>query len=456
MATTSSFSASPPGTPSHRSKRPALVIVCLLGAFLAPALPMIFTGYVPEGRIAKDHYAYHRQVINQFVDQWPSLDWSDYLSATTPGYHTMLTPLGVWLGPDSVWLQAAAAVFTAALLALWGGWLGRRLAWPYALCASLPLLTSLYFFPSGVWLLPDNAGWLGGLAVLLLCWSAKYRGVGFYASVGALMLYLVWVRQSHIWIAAVVWVAAYVDAASSRSDLIESRSSRSRLVAVSGALMATLPAAALLVYFVSLWGGLTPPSFGRQGEVVVTGPNPATPALFLAVWGFVSFFFAGYWLPSAWRVLRNSAKAKMVLAVIVFVGIVLAVVPPTQACVECGRFGGFWGLSRIISVAGRSPILIVMAIGGAACMGLMLISLPARQAWIGGTAACAFVAAQTANAFAFQRYLEPLVLILVPLIATSVNLQELKLQASGQSRFAWVGPAVLSTTLAAFTIRRLI
>jgi len=60
-----------------------------------------------RGRGAFDQLNYHEQVIRRFVEQWPAPDLSDYLSATTPGYHLALAAFAEYAGESAVALRLA-------------------------------------------------------------------------------------------------------------------------------------------------------------------------------------------------------------------------------------------------------------------------------------------------------------------------------------------------------------
>src|SRR2546421_95887 len=82
------------------------------------------------------------------------------------------------VGPQSGhWLTArviVASVLTAALLVVCARGLGaagrmRGRHWLELGALALPIVVSPYVFTSGVWLLPDNAGWALALIVVLNC-----------------------------------------------------------------------------------------------------------------------------------------------------------------------------------------------------------------------------------------------------------------------------------------------
>src|SRR5215218_6469406 len=188
--------------------RPELTAAALAALFLALAVPLIlrFQGYT---RATWDQDAYHLPTVVKFDREWPRPDFSDYPSATTPGYHLVLAAVRRVSGADHRALRVAAALFTAGLLATFGWSVGRRVGPWTAVAVGLPLACSAYVFSSGVWLLPDNAAWWGVLGMLMVALRprADWRT---YAGGGAILLAVVLVRQLHLWTAAVLVVAAWL------------------------------------------------------------------------------------------------------------------------------------------------------------------------------------------------------------------------------------------------------
>jgi len=135
--------------------------------FVATAWPTIFA-QVQRGRMANDQLAFHEIVVRNFIDQFPILSYADYRSATTPGYHTLIAAMARVVGDARPVLQMLGSVFTVGLLATLGMTLGIRAGPRRATAIALPVVASLYVWPAGVWLLPDNAGWWGVLGVMLI------------------------------------------------------------------------------------------------------------------------------------------------------------------------------------------------------------------------------------------------------------------------------------------------
>lgn len=442
--------------------RPALIAAAVsVAVFLAAALPLILSQNL-MGRAAFDQLHFHEPVVRQFTAQWPRPDLSDYRSATTPGYHLVLAGVARYLSDSGMILQLAAATFTAALLGLLAWACGRiTAAAVWGMLLTLPMAASIYVFFPGVWLLPDNLGWLLVLAMGLWCWRmACGRGAAAvnFAVAAALLIAIVFVRQSHFWTAGLLWLAAWIAAAPIGDGGLMGMLTNlpRRFGGLVFAAVATLPAAAVLVGFARLWEGMTPPLFKGQYPNLV---NPATPAFVLALLAVLSAFFAGFVGPAAWRVLKERPWG---LGLAMLAAAVVAAVPETTYIHE-QRSTGLWNLVKIGPVIGghTSVVLLVLAPAGAWALLAWFCALGPRARWMFLCAFGAFAAAQTATPLCWQRYIEPHLLMLLALSAAAVGpvapagacrgVERVIRAAAPAARVA--GPLVLAALFATLTAR---
>jgi hypothetical protein len=377
-----------------------------------------------KGRGASAQYTWHARTIHVFADQWPNPDLSDYAAAMTPAYHLVLAA-AVSAGLDSdappqIELRLLSSGFTIVLLGVLTCWCARRTDALTAFCMTVPMAVSPYVLYGGAWLLPDNAGWLGVLVVLLIALRNRPSVAGILAGGAALVLVVV-TRQIHIWTAAVLWVSAWVTAAPMARgapgwlppfDEIARRARSTALMFV-----ATLPAFLVLLGFYRHWGGnLTPPTF-----VVLhnSGLNPAAPAFVLAIFAIVSFFYAPILLAPFIDLCR---RAKGLVALVCLIGLVIAFVPPTSFSQEAGRWSGLWNVARVLPAPGGRSILIApLSVAGAFAALAWARALPSDRRWIYLAALVAFMAAMGGNFQVWQRYIEPFVLILTALMAAEIT-----------------------------------
>ncbi len=397
-----------------RVRRGAIAGVGVALAAWAGYALIVLAGW-QSSRAAFDAGAYHLVVIEGFARTWPAADVSDYLSATTPGYHWLLAA-AARAGASTTGLELIGALVAAAMVGVLGWWSVRVSRWGPGWLAALPLAASVYVVHAATSVLPDNAGWLCVLGVLLLCLRPP-RGLGWIV-VGAVLLALVLFRQSHAWAAGVLVAAGWLGVSGAllpRRDRFTADASRKLAGAAAGAL-AALPAVVALAIFVWIWGGLVPPTFagqaGSEHPNVQSQLSLVAPGFILMLVGLYAPFFAGWW----WGGLRASPRRALVFAVVGgAVGLGLALVGPSTFSLEAGREGGFWRIIRAGPVVGgrTSVVLVALSVLGGVMAGACGSALPARQRWLLLIALGGFAAAQVVNANTWQRYYEPFVLMLL-------------------------------------------
>jgi len=432
-----------------------VIPVIVFGLVAVPIIALDYGGPTATGaaktlRAADDQNRYHLVAIDEFATALPHVDVSDYPSATTPGYHLLLAVCKRAFNLDSQGLRAFAAIFTIGLLVALGAALGARVGWVAGALMALPVALSLYVISSGAWLLPDNAAWWAALTIALLALSPK-QNVVRWALAGALLLALVLIRQSHIWAAAVVWTGAWLGPVKHEHTTDESDArlwpcNRADWIAAlrrtALAFACTAPAGLALAWFFYLWGGVTPPMFQTNLERI----NPATPGLALALLGVYTVFY-GWFVVVAVRSGAQSARRRIWFACAIgaFIGLAVGTVPVSTYCVDAGRFSGLWNVVRIAPViAERSLLFIAMTTWGGICAGAWFAVTPWRSRWVLSAAFVAFVIAMSVNAMAWQRYLEPMLLMLVALAAAETCNR--RRADEERSRVFWmlIGPFILT------------
>jgi hypothetical protein len=429
-----------------------LAPLVLVAIFYVATLPLILSGRV-IGRAGDDQINYHEPTIRQFARELPpplpGPDLRNYLSATTPGYHLLLA-MAARLGLDSKWaLQLLASVFTAGLLALLGASCARRVGPGWGLVLCLPALCSMYVFMPGVWLLPDGAGWLGVLALLVLALDGR-PGLRMLVIGGAVLAGLVLMRQVHVWAACLVWSAAWLDARAGRCDRLGAAltPAPARLRALGLAILATLPAFLIVLAFVRLWGGLTPPRFQEQYH----GLNAAAPAFVLALLGGFGPFYLVPLLFRGGTDIAGAVPARQ-LALALVAGLAVAAIPETSTSLAEGRSSGIWNIAaKLPLIAGHcSPLMVVMSGVGAVVLVVWCRLLAPRDRWIVLACLAGFTAAEAASFLLFQRYAEPMVLMLLAVMASRVTAPRAEGAKPPTRRVAAALPVVLAALLASVT-----
>lgn len=432
------------------------VTLGVIAIFWVAAIPLIlWSGSI--GRAAFDQLNFHEPAVRIFAHDWPALDLKNYLSATTPGYHVLLALVARYVSGATIALQLAGSIFTAALLVVLA-WIGsERASWRIALATTLAVGASSYVFFPGVWMLPDNAGWLGVVGVFALALRRRVDAITFVGA-AVLLVAVVLMRQIHIWTAGLIVVAAVLkpsagDEAGSRGSSFDTPGRTAGRVAL--AIVAAVPAVLVLAYFRGLWQGLTPPLFQYQYLNAGTGLgklNLAAPALMLAMIGLYGPFFVAWWgqgLVEAWR-----KRWGVVLAVLVG-AMILLVVPPTTYSDDqsLGRWDGLWALSRHLPNIARHTSSLILALGlvGTAALIGFGVRLPGRDAAIFLAGLAGYSATQAVAFQLWQRYHEPIVLIVLAWMAWRARVGERRWR-----KMEGLGPALLVVALAGVTTATLL
>ncbi len=450
-----------------------MTVALVVGLFALPAWVVILAGILP-GRMASDQLLFHEVAVRVFAEQLPSPNLADYRSATTPGYHLVLAGLDASVGLNRAALQLAGSLFTVGLLGLaaWLAYRGGARGAAAALCA--PLVASLYIWPAGVWLLPDNAGWLGVVGVLAI--ALHGRTTAHFVLGGVVLAALVWMRQIHLWAAAPLWLSAWLGyklveqqaeetpgassgwIASLRAEfawMLSRPGPRVKRTAI--AVACTIPAFGFVAWFAWMWGGLTPPLFQEGGDLAGghQGVNLAAPAFVLALFGLFTPFFAGILHVPGQRLVRE-CKAGLLVAALA--GVLIAAVVPTSYDKAAGRWTGLWNIvQKVPAPMDRSPVIIALAAAGAVALVFWCAALSRRDRWIFLSAIAGFAAALTATHELWQRYVEPFVLILLVLMASRAMARPINriggMSLRDRAARAWLllGPVVLAAGFAALT-----
>lgn len=413
--------------------------VALIVAFWALTLPgILLTGDLrregdtgPKYLVneAGDQEKFHLPVIRDFAAQdWAELDLVNYKSATAPGYHLFMAAIVKVFGDRVTLLQIVNAGISLLLLLNVARGAARLISPTFAAFAAAPLLCSSYFLGSSIWLTTDNAALL---FVSLVLGSAALAPANPVRSLrqGVFAALAVGTRQLHVWLAAPILISA-----AHRSGLFERWTPKVPVAEhpprpggmpalVAGAIGAAMPFA-VLGYFVWLWGGLIPPMYrdlhgGGDVESVAGSANFALPALAMSLLGGLGVFY----LPVARKQLRALRPTDPLVIGCVLIGLIAALAPETSFNPQAGRrYGWMWEIiRRVPAPMERSVAPIVLAPLGALVTLLLWRTAKAagraRQASILVFGMVCWMTAQTANAQAWQRYCEPLILIFLAWMA---------------------------------------
>jgi hypothetical protein len=466
-------SSSPPQPDHPRNRRfPALVALALMLAYLIPATGLILSRFDERGVSIRgyDERRHHHPTIERFSEGLPTPDLSNYPAAMTPGYHLSIAVVHRLISKDLMVLRLAGSAYTAALIGLFG-WLlcrsglrtGLR-AWEAGVLA-LPVITSVYVFPGGVWLVPDNAGWLFVLLVLALALtrppSLKYQLIG-----AAVLVLTVIYRQPHIWAAGLMWLGAWLgdpDRSGTRPPastldggmLPCQRDPLGRkVVRTLRAIALTIPALLVLGWFVWLWDGFVPPLHqpgggGDDGATMYEQTfNPTALGFAAMIFGVANLFFAGYLLPR-WISSPVPKPTRLILLGLgAGVGLLLGVLPESSPTigVSLERASGFWNLiARGPIWLDRSPIFAAAALLGGVAGGMWMAVLPPRQRWLLMGAVVGIALSCATIPMTWQRYSEPLITMVLALNA-AIAQRPTGLRGAWRllDHTAWIGPLLFA------------
>ena len=422
-----------------RAPRGSSAAWLVAAAFAAPVCAIVLTRH-NAGRAAFDSIVYHEHFVRRLAEEAPRVDLSNPLTATTPGFHMLLAAASLAGLESTTALRLVAMAIGALLVWCVARWCERAAGRAAGALLALPLAMSVYVIGSGAWLLPDDLAWLLVGAIVACC----VRPASAFARrdlvvAAALLVPLVLVRQTHLWVAAVVWMAAFRVRAGETDPGFSARARR----AVPW-IVATLPAFATVAFFASIWGGLVPPRF--QGEL--QSLNPATPAFLCLEFAILSIGFAPWVVGALVHGWRKAPRAIVAAAV---VGTILAAVPETTEDIASGRYSGWWVIvGKLPVIAGRTGVaMLVLAPLGAAMLAALLVGVDRSRRSVLAMAVVAFGGAVTMQHYAWQRYHEPFLLLLLPALCL--------LQEDGwrwRPRFA-LAPVAFAGALALVTMRAL-
>lgn len=394
--------------------------------------PVILAGRAGTSE-ERDQTRYHLPVVRTMVAQWPAVDLVHYRSTTSPGYHLLLAGVVSVVGDDVVVLQVVSCLLSISLVLVVWRWAATR-AGPWVSAGLvLPLMTSSYVLGAAIWLTTDNAALL--FVALALGLSVFGRGGPGAGALGAIWATAaVAVRQIHIWSAAAPILRVLVDWR--RGDCTTRQA-----LAVAPAL--ALPFVLVVVFYL-MWGGLTPPAYA---DIHDRGINPASIVVILALMGMYGVFF----LPAFVTNVRQLVPRDPGGALAVAGGIVVGLLIPSTYDRDAGRWGGaIWELARRVPEIGGRAIIFPVACGvGAFVLWRAVTRCRAAGSGSGllilGITSFGWMLAQAVNSQAWQRYCEPLVLIILAWLFALAR------DHSSSPRSAW-GPVLLGAGLLGLSV----
>jgi hypothetical protein len=418
-----------------RGKRAVVLAVVVIFCAVVGSLILF---QPPGGPQVWDQNEYHLPAIKQFSAQLPTPDISDYNLAMTPGYHLALAVIDRYVSDDLRVLQGFNSLFGLCLivLVLWNVW---RFVGPWAgMLLVGPLLLSGYVLRVGAFLNTDNA------ALVLVAFVVA--GVAFQPTtparslrLGLISMAAVAVRQIQVWPVGLVLLGGMMASPLAKrvpwlpGIAVPTTQRWANLLAAS---VAFLMPWVVIGFFVSVWGGLTPPMMAEKHNASLALVTPAYSLSLIACFG-VFFLPVCFSMPT-----RGSVRGWWIWPGVV-VGFLGAVAVPTTFEAAAGINGGgiLWIVARNMpEVADRSLLLMVLApLGAVVILAMIRETILRGHGRVGvmlGVGVLGFIAAQTFNPQVSQRYFEPIMLVMLAWLAAA--------GARDDRTWGWVvGPGLL-------------
>ncbi len=416
------------------SGKPGPYWTAVLLLFFIPALILVGLdfNYSNPAYAAIDQQNGHLPTIRYFASHWGAIDIG-HSTRSGPGYYLLFGAIDRWITDNVVGLRFFNLLVTAILIGIWAFSLNSICGSALAVALAAPFLFCDSVYTRGLWLSTDNLAWTGVLAVMLLALRPQLTGAGI-AAIALVVPALVSVRQIHAWVIPFLALAA----------LAASGKRRAALTAA-----AVAPAVLVIAWLVFTWHGLEPP--GTQGRY--SGFSLAPFPMVFSLFGVLGLFYAtAVWpaIKEKWR--ENRASFKPFLLSGIVAGMLAGIIPHTTF-VPFFRRSGIWLLARHTPIFfGRSLAIALLTIFGGLVGGLFFMALNRRDRLIFGAALLCFTAVQCANRSIFERYYEPLILIVLGLASARIS-------AGASPGADWkrrgAGPAILAVVQAGFTVWRL-
>ncbi|MCC6548078.1 hypothetical protein IT570_13005 [Candidatus Sumerlaeota bacterium] len=350
------MSAIAPVKSEIKSEAPAFWLVVSALLYAALTWPVLFCGITGPGGPAHDETNYHLPVVHQFLGQWPHPDLSDYPSALAPGYYLLLVGLAKALGGDTHLFRFVTGLFVIGSVLFLQVFLPRKISAVRAFVIALPLMVLPIALRSGMWFLTDFPAFffivLGLGAAIMAPGNRKWSVVAILCIAISLSF-----RQLSLWIVPPIAYALWQRNRQTPLGTVE---------ALACVLSAMLP----LWWMMSLWGGMTTPTF----QVRYQKPNPASITMALAYVGCITPFF----IAANPAMLKGILSRKVGVTTSLVIGLIPALAWPTSYSLNEGRSGGpLWEIARHLPTVGeRSLFFLPLCIAGV--LGLFIMRRGAR------------------------------------------------------------------------------
>jgi hypothetical protein len=362
-----------------------------------------FCNFGLDGGWAACDQPYHIDEINYFIAH-PG-DWLRYpdpwQTATFPGFHLFVALIArlldiSGLGPGTGLRLVPWLLGAVVMAVLWRTFRELSQSARAALVLALPILWSNYFYLSSLFLVTENAAYLG-YALLLIAYLEFPRRSVLIGLIGAATVF---VRQ--IFLPVILTPAALVGFSRAQAP----RAPWSVALALAPGLLV------FALYYVA-WGGPVPREvLGEHDAHALIEPGPVIQAISLL--GLLAVPYAVLTLPSL-RALGHRRMGAIVGAATVVAVLAWLLLPSTRD-LESGRAGSvIWLLARIAPLDGTHAPLVFpcLWLGCAALAAMIALARQRRYCPVELIMFALYVAGLSLQRLSYQRYSEVVTLILL-------------------------------------------
>jgi hypothetical protein len=362
----------------------------------------------------RDEAKFHYPTIVEFRAQFPDFVFSNYMSATTPLYHVGLATISYISGTSVLNLRVVNALFCLLGLLWFSRYLIAGGGAKSGLILSLLFMASPYFIGPAVRLSTDNAALI--LAMSAMIHMARFRS-GFTNRLVTIVLITgaILTRQIYVWLLGVYFF-----------NLLWRRKDDPRRQLLPDLLLILIPAG-LLIYFILLWQGLTPPRFSSHTQKSIDLEGLIFSVSVLGLYGAVF----GVWLMKMVRGFEYRP-----LAVIVLISVMTLIFSPVSNWYDNFERGGWIWLvvSKLPMVGGTSIVFWALFPLGLIVLGLLMRYLFEKREWAMAVMLPLWFASSVVNTKIYQKYYEPWLLFVLGYVIISLRRERW---------FAWAIPSVM-------------
>lgn len=400
--------------------------------FLLLTVPPIFAGLATmfqHGDMVKFHLPqinYHIQHPFQFIDY-------EATSATTPGHHFLFAWVSILFGYDAVGEDTIVLRLLNVLMGMglivvaWITFYRLKEDALVATALALPLVGSNYVLTASIWINTDNGAML---FFALTLFSMLFYAERVYLSAIFVLLMVMW-RQIYLPVVGALAFPALLPGDRKKTAV--------RAVAT------VLPTILVIGIYAKAWGGLTPGTTQLYNKFTL---NLSVPLHALALTGLFAIPYALLLKPT-WTDL--DARGRKIVG---GVGGAIGLVSWLIAASTYDNDGGRWG-SLIWVIAKKSPgvgdktfaVLVLAVLGAVVLTAMGWRAIVERYYPIELMMLLAYFAGYSAQVFAWQRYIEPAIFLVLGVYCAR-SMKE-------APRWAALGPAGMGVVFAVLSELRI-